>query len=63
MEPAALPRTLPLRLEPVAGESFTSFVDRLADAHKLPVLALLRVAGVLPEEDFRTLPRGYGITD
>ena len=52
-------RRLPAYLEPVAGESFTSFADRLAADLQVPLSTLLVASGVMnPGEGWL---RSYGV--
>lgn len=52
-------RRLPLRLRPVDGESFPSYVERLAAEHEVPVASLLRAVDMSVTD--RKLMRGYGL--
>jgi hypothetical protein len=54
-------RILPLRLAPAPGESFPSFVARLAWLYGQPVRTILAAVGVADAASYRSLPRGYGI--
>lgn len=54
------PRTLPISVVPVSGESFTSFVERLAVRLNVPTLALLARTGLADAESFRDVPLGHG---
>ena len=53
-------RTLPLRIPPVEGESFVSYVERLAHDLHVPVRAVLQATGILYETKSSALPGGYG---
>lgn len=52
---------LPFRMAPSPGESFTSYVDRLSDALKAPLITVLHRTGVVEAEQVKSLPPGYGI--
>ncbi len=54
-------RTLPITVHPAEGESFGSYLDRLAESLGAPLLTLLARTGVIPEESFSAFPVGYGI--
>ncbi len=56
------PRRLPLFVSPVEGESFASYVDRLASELAVPASVLLSAAGVFDLERKRASIRGYGLT-
>ena len=53
--------TLTLRVSPEPGEGFASFMDRLAERNRVPLLPLLAHLGVVERLHFKTLPRGYGL--
>lgn len=55
-------RTLAIRPRPVLGESFSSYVERIAARQRLPLVTVLRAAGVVTEERTTSLPAGYGVT-
>lgn len=54
------PRTLPVRVAPVLGESFASYVERIAFHLNVPTLTLLARTGLADTESFRDVPLGYG---
>jgi TniQ len=55
------PRRLSTRLFPSPGESFTSYVTRLAADLHVPTLTVLHRTGVIDAEEARLLSSGYGI--
>jgi len=60
-----LPRQLPAsRVEPLPGESFSSYVERLAATQPLPVplITLLFHIGIIDDEAVKLISHGYGIT-
>lgn len=55
-------RSIPLRVSPGEGESFASYMNRLAHHANAPLTALMKATGTVDEESFASLPPGYGIT-
>lgn len=53
-------RSIPRILLPVPGESFSSYVERLAAKHKVDLLVMLDSLGIIGEEKYERL-NGYGI--
>ena len=53
-------RSLPLRIPPVEGESFVSYIDRLSHDLRSPVLPLLQATG-LADADSKHVPSGFGV--
>lgn len=53
-------RRLPLRVQLVVGESFASYLDRLASELDVPLSRLLRVTGLLRESE--VFPANYGVS-
>jgi hypothetical protein len=45
---------------PVPGETFPSWVDRIAAANSMPVTSLLHAAGITQNDTNKGLPTGYG---
>lgn len=54
-------RRLPLRIPPADGESFASYVDRLAYDMDTPLIALLHAIGLIDDEHDKAIGAGYGI--
>lgn len=54
-------RTLPIRPEPWAGESFVSYVDRLAFSYDIRILTVLFRTGIIARDHGLYLPHGYGV--
>lgn len=54
-------RRLPTRLPPVAGESFSSYAERLAHGLNVPLITLLAHTGVAPVAHWRAVPSAYGV--
>jgi hypothetical protein len=59
LSPSAHVRRLPLSLEPGAGESLRSYVERLAAHNLMPTRDLLRALGLLGDDG--QTPRGFGL--
>lgn len=54
-------RTLPIRASALSGESFSSFVDRLAAMLDVPLVTMLARLGLIPTESCAHVHPGYGI--
>ncbi len=46
--------------QPAVGETFTSWMDRLAAANWMPVTSTLYVTGIAKSDDVKAIPTGYG---
>jgi hypothetical protein len=53
-------RPLALLFDPVFGESFSSYVERLAALHDVQLIVMLRYLGLIEDERYERI-RGYGI--
>jgi hypothetical protein len=56
-----LPRTLPLGIKPVPGESFASLVERLAVANQVPIPAVFAATGIVDVLTYEARVVGYGL--
>ncbi len=54
------PRTLPCRVSPAQGESFASYVNRLAADLKAPLGAVLEATGIIEGQSISKMPPRYG---
>ncbi len=53
-------RTLPVRCNTISGESFTSYMERLAAAYEAPIATLLSATGLVTARGLPTIP-GWGV--
>lgn len=58
--PAAV-RPLPVALPPADGETFRSWMDRLAADLRVPLGLLMHRVGVIPQDSHERVPAGYGL--